>query len=71
MTSGAVIKQQDRIGDILDRYPSSIQVFRDHGMDCPECMGAPDETLEIGARLCGADIDSLVLDLNRLLPEKG
>jgi hybrid cluster-associated redox disulfide protein len=71
MTSGAVINRQALIRDILDQYPSSIQVFRAHGMDCPECMGAPDETLETGARLCRADIDSLISDLNRLVPEKG
>jgi hybrid cluster-associated redox disulfide protein len=66
MVTDAPIAKTTPIGEVLRMYPGAMAVLRAHGMDCNDCMGATNETLESGARMCMADIDSLLHDLNDL-----
>ena len=42
-----------RISDLLDLHPGVAGVLRSFGLPCHECVVAPTETLEEGARLTG------------------
>lgn len=53
------------IGDIVKKYPSSIQVMLEHGLHCVGCHVATWETLEQGASSHGVDVDKLVKELNK------
>lgn len=71
MVTGAPISKSTAISEVLQMYPGAMAVFQAHGMDCTDCMGATGETLESGARMCRADIDTLLDDLNRLIAAVG
>ena len=52
------------IGDIVEKYPGSMQVMLNHGLHCVGCHVASWETLEEGAVAHGVDADILVNKLN-------
>jgi hybrid cluster-associated redox disulfide protein len=53
------------IGDVVKKYPNSVNIMLDHGMECVGCHVATWETLEQGAQGHGIDVDSLVKELNK------
>jgi hybrid cluster-associated redox disulfide protein len=55
------------IGDIVRQYPSSIAVFRSHGMGCLGCPSASGESVEKAAGIHGIDVEELLEDLNKVL----
>ncbi len=52
------------IGDIVEKYPGSMQVMLNHGLHCVGCHVESWETLEEGAVAHGVDADILVNKLN-------
>lgn len=54
------------IGDVLEKCPQAHDVFHRRGMDCPVCLGADLETLDLGAALHGEDADNIIEELNTL-----
>lgn len=52
------------IGEIIQRYPETIPVFRRFGLDCMECQIASIEALEHGAGVHHIGIDVLLHELN-------
>jgi hybrid cluster-associated redox disulfide protein len=54
------------IGEVLEKCPQAHDVFHEHGMECPVCLGADMETLELGAALHGVDADEMIAEMNAL-----
>ncbi|MDU4959749.1 MAG: DUF1858 domain-containing protein [Sporomusaceae bacterium] len=51
--------------DIVQKYPQTVEVFRNYGMGCLGCVAARFETLGQGAAAHGIDVAALVADLNK------
>lgn len=50
--------------ELMRTYPESIKVLKQYNLGCVGCMGAQNETLEMGARAHGLDPDEFLADLN-------
>jgi len=61
------IKKEMLIGDIIKKYPQSIEIMLEHGIHCVGCHVATWETLEQGAAGHGIDVNQLVEDINKKL----
>ncbi len=53
------------IGDVVKKYPRSVEIMLEHGMQCIGCHVATWESLEQGASSHGIDVDKLIEDLNK------
>jgi hybrid cluster-associated redox disulfide protein len=58
------------IGEIVQKYPDTIEVFLRHGLMCFGCAIARFENLEQGALAHGMDVETLVQDLNAAVPQE-
>jgi hybrid cluster-associated redox disulfide protein len=63
MAEKAITKQMP-IGDVVRKYPKTIEVFMRHGLHCIGCAVAAFESIEEGAIAHGIDIEPLMADLN-------
>ena len=52
------------IGDILEKYPQSVEVFSKYGFHCIGCMISPYESLEDGAAVHNIPVGPLLKDIN-------
>jgi hybrid cluster-associated redox disulfide protein len=52
------------IGEVVQKYPQTIEVFLKHGLFCLGCAAAMFENIEQGAMAHGIEVDPLVTDLN-------
>ena len=59
-----VITKDMLIGDVVKKYPGSVGVMMEHGMQCIGCHVATWETLEQGAKSHGIDVTKLIKELN-------
>jgi hybrid cluster-associated redox disulfide protein len=57
------------IGEVVQNYPQTIEVFLKHGLMCFGCAIARFENIEQGAAAHGIDADTLVKDLNAAVPQ--
>lgn len=57
------------IGDVVQKYPETIEVFLKHGLMCFGCAIARFENVEQGAMAHGISVDSLMTDLNAAVPQ--
>jgi hybrid cluster-associated redox disulfide protein len=53
------------IMDVVQKFPKTVDVFRNHGMGCLGCAAARFENIEQGAKAHGIDVDALMSDLNK------
>lgn len=58
------------LGEIVSKYPNSIEVFIKHGLHCAGCGMAYSETVEEAAQMHGLKIDKLLKDLNKAATKK-
>jgi hybrid cluster-associated redox disulfide protein len=58
------ISKESGIGEVVNKYPETTDIFFRHGMGCLGCAIAHFESIEQGAAVHGIDIDRLVRDLN-------
>lgn len=58
------ISKSMTIGEIVEKYPQSVEVFLSHGLMCFGCAVARFENLEQGAMAHGINVDVLLKDLN-------
>ncbi len=59
------IHAEMNIGEILNKYPNTRQVFQRHfGEDCFNCPSSRMESLALGAQLHRIDLDVLIRELN-------
>ncbi len=50
----------------LKSHPRVKEVFLKYGMGCTICMGAVTESIEVGAKLHGVDVETIIKELNNL-----
>lgn len=55
------------IGDVVKKFPESIGIMLDYGIQCIGCHVATWETLEQAAESSKADINSLIKKINESL----
>lgn len=65
-----VITKDVSIGEIVQKYPATIEVFLRHGLMCFGCAIARFESLEQGALAHGIDVETLLQDLNAVVPQE-
>ncbi|RII27680.1 MAG: disulfide oxidoreductase [Geobacter sp.] len=61
-----MITKDMTIGDIMRRYPKTLEIFERFGLDCSDCQIADFEELAHGAGVHKVDIEQLLADLNRV-----
>ena len=61
------ITKNSIIGDVLDQYPDTAELFFSIGMHCLGCPASRGETIEEAYMVHGADADALVADLNKAI----
>jgi len=61
------ITKNSIIGDVLDLYPDTAELFFSIGMHCLGCPASRGETIEAACMVHGADADALVADLNKAI----
>lgn len=66
----ATITKDMPIGEVVMRYPQTIEVFLRHGLMCIGCAVARFENIEQGARAHGINVDLLMRDLNETVAEE-
>ena len=57
------------IGDVVQNYPQTVEVFLKHGLMCFGCAIARFENVEQGAMAHGINPDTLIKDLNAAVPQ--
>lgn len=55
------------IGDVLDQYPNTAEIFFSIGMHCLGCPASRGETIEEACMVHSADVDDLVKKLNEAI----
>ena len=66
----AKITKDMLIGEVVEKYPKTAEVFFKNGLQCLGCAMAGMETIEQGAKGHGMDIEKLMKELNEKLEEK-
>jgi hybrid cluster-associated redox disulfide protein len=65
------ITKHMQIGDVVQKYPGTFDVFTKFGLHCVGCHVAAWETIEQGAMAHGiTDVDGLVKALNKAVKKK-
>lgn len=62
-----MITREMTIAEIIAKYPQTMQVFRDFGLDCMECQIADYEEIQHGAGVHNVDIEQLLKALNKTI----
>ncbi len=65
----STIKREMTIGEVVQTYPQTIEVFLKHGLMCFGCAIARFENVEQGAMAHGINVDALMQDLNAAVPQ--
>jgi hybrid cluster-associated redox disulfide protein len=65
-----VITKDTPIGEVVQKYPQTVQVFLSHGLMCFGCAIARYENVEQGAVAHGIDVEVLMKDLNAAVSAK-
>jgi hybrid cluster-associated redox disulfide protein len=55
------------IGDVLDKYPQTAELFLGIGMHCLGCPASRGESIAEACAVHGNDADKLVTDINALV----
>jgi hybrid cluster-associated redox disulfide protein len=63
------ITKEMPIGEVVQNYPQTIEVFLRHGLMCFGCAIARFENVEQGAMAHGINVDTLMKDLNAAVPQ--
>ncbi len=63
------ISKEMTIGDVVQTYPQTIEVFLKHGLMCFGCAIARFENVEQGAQAHGINVETLMTDLNAAVPQ--
>ena len=62
-----LITENMSISDVVEQYPQTVDVFRNHGMGCLGCSAARFENIGQGAAAHGIDIRTLITALNKVI----
>ena len=55
-----------KIGEVVNKYPETMEVFFKHELHCVGCAVAQFESIEQGAKAHGIDVKKLIDDLNKV-----
>jgi hybrid cluster-associated redox disulfide protein len=69
MQEQSVITADMPIGDVVQKYPNTIEVFFRYGLGCVGCAVARFENIRQGAMAHGIDVDDLIESLNQAVPQ--
>ena len=61
------ISKNSIIGDVLDKYPNTAEIFFSIGMLCLGCPASRGETIEEACAVHGANVDELITALNEAI----
>jgi hybrid cluster-associated redox disulfide protein len=70
MVSKDKITKKMVLGEILSKYPSTIEVFFSHSLPCASCQMASGETVEEAAMGHNVNLEKLLKDLNAAAKKK-
>ncbi|MBU1245494.1 MAG: DUF1858 domain-containing protein [Nanoarchaeota archaeon] len=65
-----MITKEMAIGEIVQKYPETVEIFFKFGLHCVGCHAAQYESLEQGAEMHGIDIKELLKALNASIKKK-
>jgi hybrid cluster-associated redox disulfide protein len=65
------ITKEMTIFETIRSHPKAIEVFKAYEMPCGGCLAVMDESIEKGAKRHGADLESLLGELNGLFMQEG
>ena len=60
----ATVTKEMPIGEVVQTYPQTIEVFLKHGLMCFGCAIARFENIEQGEMAHGINVEALMTDLN-------
>ncbi len=63
------ITKEMHIGEVVEKFPQTVEVFLRHGLMCFGCAVARFENVEQGATAHGINVEALVKDLNAVVPQ--
>jgi hybrid cluster-associated redox disulfide protein len=63
------ITKQMTIGEVVEKFPQTVEVFLRHGLMCFGCAVARFENVEQGAIAHGINVEALIKDLNAAVPQ--
>jgi hybrid cluster-associated redox disulfide protein len=63
------INKEMSIGEVVQTYPQTIEVFLKHGLMCFGCAIARFENIEQGATAHGINVQALIKDLNTVVSQ--
>jgi hybrid cluster-associated redox disulfide protein len=52
------------IEEIIRKYPQTLKIFDQYGIDCATCQLKEYENLEVGAKVHNIDLTAIIEDLN-------
>ncbi len=64
------IKKEMKIGDVIMKYPQTIEVFIEYNLGCANCPMAEPESIEEAAEVHDLNVEEFLLDLNRAISKK-
>ena len=63
------ITKDMQIGQIIEEYPKTFEVFERNGLHCVGCAIATYESIEDGAKVHGINVKRLLKELNNSVKE--
>ena len=61
------IEKTSIIGDVLDQYPQTAEIFMSIGMHCLGCPASRGESIEEACMVHGVDADELIAKINKVI----
>lgn len=61
----SVITKEMSIMEVVQKYPQTVDIFRNFGMGCLGCAAAHYENIDQGASAHGIDVPALIDALNK------
>lgn len=59
-----MITKDMKIEEIIRKYPKTLKIFDQYGIDCTTCQLKEFENLEAGAKVHNIDLSAIIDDLN-------
>jgi hybrid cluster-associated redox disulfide protein len=63
------IDENISIGDLISKWPETMELFQKYNMGCQECMSAEYETLKQGLEAHGINFNQFIQELEEYIKE--
>lgn len=67
MKNAKMIDKNMSVEDIVKKYPETLSVFKNYGLECAGCKAALFKNLEEGAAIFKIELDGLLYALNKVV----